>query len=58
MMVGEDDQDEDHAQARGRDREEVDGDQVLDVIAEERPPGLRGRGAGPRQQPGDCALVQ
>jgi hypothetical protein len=27
-MVGKDDQDEEHAQARGRDREEIDGDQV------------------------------
>ena len=43
-MVAEDDQDEEHAQASGGDREEIDGDQVADMVGQERPPGLRGWG--------------
>ena len=39
-MVSEHDEDEEHPQARGGDREEIERDQVLDVIGEERPPGL------------------
>ena len=38
--VSEHDEDEEHPQARGGDREEIEGDQVLDVVGEERPPGL------------------
>ena len=44
-MVGEHDEDEEHPQARGGHREEIDGDQVPDVVGEERAPGLRRRGA-------------
>jgi hypothetical protein len=44
-MVGEHDQDEEHAPVSGGHREEVDGDQVADVVREERAPGLRRRGA-------------
>ena len=46
-MVGKHDQDEEHPQARGGDREEIDGDQVLEVVGEERPPGLSCLGLRP-----------
>jgi hypothetical protein len=35
-VVSEHDENEEDAQARGGDREEVEGDQVLDVIGQER----------------------
>ena len=44
--MGEDDEGEEHAKARGGDGEEIDGDQVPDVVGEERAPGL-GRGGLP-----------
>jgi hypothetical protein len=44
-MVSEHDEDEEHPQARGGDREEIEGDEVRDVIGQERAPGLRGRRA-------------
>ena len=37
-MVSEHDEDEEHPQARGGHREKIDGDQVPDVVGEERPP--------------------
>jgi hypothetical protein len=43
-VVGEHDEDEEDAEASGGYGEEVDGDQVADVVGEERPPGLRGAG--------------
>ena len=43
-MVGEHDEDEQHAQARGGHGEEIDGDQIADMVGEEGPPGLRGWG--------------
>ena len=43
-MVGEHDEDEQDAQARGGHGEEIDGDQVADMVGEEGPPGLRRRG--------------
>jgi hypothetical protein len=55
-VVGEDDEDEEDAEASGGHGEEVDGDQVAEVVGEERPPGLRGLGAPLRQEPGDGAL--
>jgi hypothetical protein len=55
-MVGEHDEDEEHPQACGGDREEIEGDQVWDVVGEERAPGLRRRGASPGDQPGDGPL--
>ena len=55
-MVGEHDEDEEHAQARGGHGEEIDGDQVPDMVGEERAPGLGRRGAPLRDQPGDGAL--
>ena len=42
-VVGEHDEDEQHAQARGGNREEIDGDEVSDVIGQERAPRLRRR---------------
>jgi hypothetical protein len=55
-MVGEDDQDEEDAQARRGNGEEIDGDQISDMVGEERPPGLRRWGAPLGDQPGDGAL--
>ena len=55
-MVSKDDQDEEHPQARGGNGEEVDGDQVLDMVGEERSPGLGRRWAPLGDQPGDGAL--
>jgi hypothetical protein len=52
----EHDEDEEHPQARGGDREEIDGDQVPDMVGEERPPGLGRRCALLREQPGDRTL--
>jgi hypothetical protein len=43
--MGEHDEDEEHAQARGWNREEIDGDQVPDVIGEERPSAMSGTAA-------------
>src|SRR6516162_2234865 len=55
-MVGEHDEDKEHPQARGGDREDIEGDQVPDVVAEERPPGLGRRGLPLREEPGDGPL--
>src|SRR5262245_48983818 len=41
-LVGEDHQYKQHLEGRGRHREEIAGDQVLDVIVEKRLPGWRG----------------
>jgi hypothetical protein len=42
-VVGEHDEDEQHAPARGGNREEIDGDEVPDVIGQERASRLRRR---------------
>ena len=55
-MVSEHDEDEEHPQACGGDREEIEGNQVPDVIGQERAPRLRGRRATLRNQPRDGAL--
>jgi hypothetical protein len=55
-VVGEHDEDEQHAQARGGNLEEIDGDEVPDVIGQERAPRLRRRRAALREQAGDGAL--
>jgi hypothetical protein len=34
-MVGEHDEDKEHPQTRGGDRQQIDGDQVADVVGEE-----------------------
>jgi hypothetical protein len=43
-LVSEHDENEERAQAGAGKREEVDGDQVLDVVGKERAPGLGRRG--------------
>jgi len=55
-VVGEHDENEEHAQARGGHREEIEGDQASDMVVEERPPGLRRPGAPLRHEPGDGTL--
>jgi hypothetical protein len=55
-MVSEDDQDEKHSQVSGRNGEEVDRDQVLDMVVQERAPGLRWRCPALRDQARDRAL--
>jgi hypothetical protein len=40
-MVSEHDEDKEHAQAGAGDGEEIDGDEVSDMVGEERAPGLR-----------------
>ena len=42
-VVGEHDEDEQNAQARGATSEEIDGDEIPDVIGQERAPRLRRR---------------
>jgi hypothetical protein len=39
-MVSEHDENEEHAEACGGDREEVEGNEISDMVVEERPPGL------------------
>jgi hypothetical protein len=55
-MVSQDDEDEEHSHARAGDGDEVDGDQVPEVVGEERPPGLGWRGAPLRHQSRDRPL--
>jgi hypothetical protein len=55
-VVSEDDENEQDPKARGGHGEEVDGDQVADVVGEERPPGLRGLGVALRHESGDGTL--
>ena len=52
-MLGKNEED---AQTRGEDREEVERDQFSDIVGEERPPGLGRRGAPLRGQAGNDAL--
>jgi hypothetical protein len=47
-IVSEHDEDEQDAQARGGNGEEIAGDHIRDVIGKERAPGLRGRCAAQR----------
>jgi len=55
-IVSEHHEDEQDAKVRGGNGEEIDGDQIRDVIGQERAPGLRGRCAALRDEPGDGAL--
>jgi hypothetical protein len=55
-MVNEHDEHEEDAQARGGNREEVEGDQISDMVGEECPPRLRRLGTSLRHQPGDGSL--
>ena len=55
-MVGEHDEDEEHPQAGRGHREEVERDEILDMVVEERPPGLRRLRVPPRASAGiQCA---
>jgi hypothetical protein len=44
-VVSEHDENEEDAEARGGHREEIEGDEIADMVGEERPPGLRRQGA-------------
>jgi hypothetical protein len=55
-MVGKHDEDEEDAEASGGHGEEIDGDQVPDMVGEERPPGLRRLGTPFGHQAGHGAL--
>jgi hypothetical protein len=55
-MVGQHDEDEQDAQERGGQGEEIDGDQIADVVREEGPPGLRRVGAPCRHEARHGAL--
>ena len=58
---GEHDEDKEHPQARGGDREDIEGDQVPDVVGEERPPGLGRRGVqslAPHEGGSDVVLAR
>src|SRR5262249_20210653 len=55
-MVSQHDQNEEHAQARGGHREEVECDEGPEVIGQECAPSLGRRCATLREQPGDGAL--
>jgi len=50
------DEDEEDAEASGGNGEEIDGDEVADMVGEERAPRLRRQSASLRDQPGDGAL--
>src|SRR5881296_3602490 len=52
-MVSEHDKNKEDAQARGWHREEIEGDQITDMVGEERPPGLRRQGAPLQYEPRD-----
>jgi hypothetical protein len=55
-VVSEHDKNKEDAQARGCHRKEIEGDQIADMVGEERPPGLRRQGAPLRYKPRDGAL--
>src|SRR5437016_1496928 len=55
-VVSEHDENKKDAQARGWHREEIEGDQIADMVGEERPPGLRRQGAPLGHEPRDGAL--
>ena len=52
-MVSEHNKDEEDAEPSGGHGKEIKGDQISDMIGEERSPRLGGRGAPLREQPGD-----
>jgi len=55
-VVSEHDKDEEDAESSGGHGEEIKGDQISDMIGEERSPRLRGWGAPLREQSGDGAF--
>jgi hypothetical protein len=57
-MMNEHDENEEDAQANGGNREEVEGDEISDMVVEERPPGLGWRRAPLRHQPRHGSLGQ
>src|SRR5882724_9509655 len=57
-VVSEHDENKEDAQARSWHREEIEGDQIADMVSEERSPGLRRGWAALREQPRDGALGQ
>jgi hypothetical protein len=55
-LMSEHYENEEDAQTHGGDREEVEGNQISDMVGEERPPGLGRREAPLRDQAGDGAF--
>src|SRR6058998_931172 len=55
-VVSEHDENKEDAQAHGWHREEIEGDEIADMVGEERSPSLRGRDAPLREQPRDGAF--
>jgi hypothetical protein len=55
-IVSEHEENEEDAQARGGNGEEIEGDQIQDMVGEERPPSLGRRGGPLRKQAGHGAL--
>ena len=55
-MVSEHDENEEYTQACRGNHEEIEGDEIADMVGEERPPRLGWRYAPLRHQPGHGAL--
>jgi hypothetical protein len=55
-MMSERDENEEYAEPGGGNREEIEGDEILDMVGEKGPPRLGGRYAPLRHQPGHGAL--
>src|SRR2546421_11781494 len=55
-VVSEHDENKEDAQAHARHREEIEGDEIADMVGEERPPSLGGWDAPLREQPRDGAF--
>src|SRR2546425_4041173 len=56
-VVSEHDENKEDAQARGWHREEIEGDEIADMVGEERPPSLRRQGAPRGHEARDGALA-
>jgi len=56
--MSEDDENEEYTQACRGNREEIEGDEISDMVGEERPPSLGWRYAPLRHQPGHGALTE
>jgi hypothetical protein len=57
-MVSEHDENEEYTQACRGNREEIEGDEILDMVGEKGPPRLGWRYAPLRHQPGHGALTE
>jgi hypothetical protein len=57
-MMSEHDENEEYTQACRGNREEIEGDEISDMVGEERPPGLWRLRAPLRHQPGHGALTE